>query len=91
MSHCTAPGFSVGSGGGVDKILIFRLKFLCDGQGAVRPAIIYEDRSCFSRQSFLSSFSLPLGDGQIQTEILSKRAIKQPTNKHPLQWGLLLE
>ena len=36
--------------------------------------------------SFLSSFSLSLGDGPIQTEILSQRAVKpkttnQPTNK----------
>ena len=42
----------------------------------------------FSRLSFLSSFSL-LGDGPIQTEILSERAVKtkttnQPTKKVPI-------
>ena len=30
----------------------------------------------FSRLSFLFSFSLSLGDGPIQTEILSQRAVK---------------
>ena len=28
------------------KRLRFTWKFLCDGQGAVRPAILYADRSC---------------------------------------------
>ena len=28
------------------KCLSFTLKFLCDGQGAVRRAILYHDRSC---------------------------------------------
>ena len=41
----------------------------------------------FSRLSFLSSFSLPLGNGPVYTEILSQRAVKpkttnQPTNTH---------
>ena len=33
----------------------------------------------FSHLSFLSSFSLSLGDGPIQTEILSQRAVKPKT------------
>ena len=38
----------------------------------------------FSRLSSLSSFSLSLGDTQIQTEILlSQRAIKPKTNNQP--------
>ena len=42
----------------------------------------------FPRLSFLFSFSLSLGDGPIQTEILSQRAVKpkttnQPTNHPP--------
>ena len=41
----------------------------------------------YSQLSFLSSFSLSLGDGSIWTEILSQRAVKpkttnQPTNFH---------
>ena len=32
---------------------------------------------------FLSSFSLSLGDGPIQTEILSQRAVKPKTTKRP--------
>ena len=39
-SCCTTPHFGVG--GGVDKML----KFLCDGQGTVRGAILYVDRFC---------------------------------------------
>ena len=36
----------------------------------------------FSHLSFLFSFPLPLGDGPIETEILSQRAVKpQPTNQ----------
>ena len=37
----------------------------------------------FSRLSFLCSFSHSLGDGPIETEILSKRDVKpnQPTNQ----------
>ena len=37
----------------------------------------------FSPLSFVSSFSLSLGDGPIKTEILSQRAVKpkQPTNQ----------
>ena len=48
------------------------------GQG---PTALGEvaDRGCldisFSRLPFLSSFSFPLGDGSIQTEILSHKAI----------------
>ena len=30
----------------MDKMLKFTLKFLCDGQSAVRQAILYTDRSC---------------------------------------------
>ena len=35
-----------GGGDSVDKMLKFTLKFQCDGQGAVRRAILYMDRSC---------------------------------------------
>ena len=38
----------------------------------------------FSRQSFLSSFSLSLGDGPIYTEILSQRAAKPQTTNQPI-------
>ena len=37
----------------------------------------------FSQLSFLFSFSLSLGDGPIQTEILSQRAIKPKTTSQP--------
>ena len=37
----------------------------------------------YSHLSFLSSFSLSLGDGPIQTEILSQRAIKPKTTNQP--------
>ena len=37
----------------------------------------------FSRLSFLFSFSLSLGDGLIQTEILSQRAVKPETTNQP--------
>ena len=37
----------------------------------------------FSRLLFLFSFSLSLGDGPIQTEILSKRAVKPKTTNQP--------
>ena len=43
-SYCTTIGVG---GGSVDKMLKFYVfKFLCDGQGAVRQAILYGDRSC---------------------------------------------
>ena len=35
----------------------------------------------YSHLSFLSSFSLSLGDGQIWTEIPSQRAVKPQTNQ----------
>ena len=35
---------------------------------------------------FLSSFSLSLGDGPIQTEILSQRAVKPKTTNQPTGW-----
>ena len=35
----------------------------------------------YSNLSFLSSFSLSLGDGPIYTEILSQRAVKPKTNQ----------
>ena len=38
----------------------------------------------FSRLSFLFSFSLSLGDGPIQTEILSQRAFKPKTTNQPI-------
>ena len=37
----------------------------------------------FSRLSFLSSFSLSMGDGPIWTEILSQRAAKPKTTNQP--------
>ena len=37
----------------------------------------------FSHLSFLFSFSLCLGDGPIQTEILSQRAVKPKTTNQP--------
>ena len=37
----------------------------------------------FSHLSFLSSFSLSLGDGPIWTEILSQRAVKPKTTNQP--------
>ena len=58
-----------------------------------RPTMwIREGRACsscgwglfghfYSHLSFLSSFSLSLGDGPIYTEILSQRAVKPPTNQ----------
>ena len=38
----------------------------------------------FSHLSFLFSFSLSLGDGPIQTEILSPRAVKPKTTNQPI-------
>ena len=38
----------------------------------------------FSRLSFLFSFSLSRGDGPIQTEILSQRAVKPKTSNQPI-------
>ena len=37
----------------------------------------------YSHLSFLSSFSLSLGDGPIKTEILSQRAVKPKTTNQP--------
>ena len=37
----------------------------------------------FSRLSFLFSYSLSLGDGPIQTEILSQRAVKPKSTNQP--------
>ena len=37
----------------------------------------------FTRLSFLSSFSLSLGDGPILTEILSQRVVKPKTTNQP--------
>ena len=37
----------------------------------------------YSHLSFLSSFSLSLGDGPILTEILSQRAVKPKTTNQP--------
>ena len=41
-------------------------------------------RHFFSCLSFLFSFSLSLGDGPIQTEILSQRAVKSKTTNQPI-------
>ena len=38
----------------------------------------------YSHLSFLSSFSLSLGDCPIQTEILSQRAVKSQTTNQPM-------
>ena len=38
----------------------------------------------YSPLSFLSSFSLSLGDGPIQTETLSQRAVKPKTTNQPM-------
>ena len=38
----------------------------------------------YSHLSFLSSFSLSLGNGPIKTEILSQRAIKPKTTNQPI-------
>ena len=44
----------------------------------------------FSSQSFLSSFSLSLGDGLIWTEILSQKAVKPKTINQPIsEWPKL--
>ena len=54
------------------------LIFIIVGQGPIALAVGADgDRSghFFSRPSLLSSFSLSLGDGPIQTEILSQRAV----------------
>ena len=40
----------------------------------------------FSRLSFLFSFSLSPGDGPIQTEILSQRAVKPKTTNQPTNY-----
>ena len=40
---------------------------------------------CFSRLSFLLSFSLSLGDGPIKTEILSQRAVKSKTTNQSIR------
>ena len=37
----------------------------------------------FSRLSFLTSFSFSLGDGPIETEILSQRVVKPNTTNQP--------
>ena len=42
-SCCTTPNVSIGSGRVSKK---FYIKILCDGQGAVRQAILYVDRCC---------------------------------------------
>ena len=38
----------------------------------------------YAHLSFLSSFSLSLGDGPIKTEILSQRAVKPKTTNQPM-------
>ena len=42
---------------------------------------------CFSRLSFLSSFSLCLRDGSIQIEILSQMAVKLKITNQPINCG----
>ena len=41
----------------------------------------------FSRLSFIFSFSLSLGDGPIETEILSQRTVKPKTTNQPINEG----
>ena len=43
----------------------------------------------YSPLSFLSSSSLSLGDGPIQTEILSQRAVKRKTTNQPNLYHIL--
>ena len=42
----------------------------------------------YSQLSFLSSFSLCLGDGPIYTEILSQRAVKPKTTNQPTNFQI---
>ena len=54
------------------------------GQGPIALAVgagVGVAWTFFSHLSFLFSFSLSLGDGPIQTEILSKRAVKPKNNR----------
>ena len=44
----------------------------------------------YSHLSFLFSFSLSLGDGPIQTEILSQRAVKPKTTNQPTKSCMIL-
>ena len=48
---------------------------LCAGGGCLNIV--------FSRLSFLSSFSLCLGDGPIKTEILSQRTVRPKISNQP--------
>ena len=43
----------------------------------------------FSHLSFLSSFSLSLGDGPILTEILSQRAVKPKSTNQPTKYNVI--
>ena len=50
---CTAPSVSIGTcdsggsgSGDGQNVKIFRLNFLCDGQGTDRQATLHADRSC---------------------------------------------
>ena len=40
----------------------------------------------YSRLSFLCSFFLSFGDGPIETEILSQRAVKPKTTNQPIKY-----
>ena len=60
--------------------------WVIEGQGPTALAV-GADWSCldifFSRLPFLFSYSLCQGDGPIQTEILSQRAVKPKSNNQP--------
>ena len=46
--YCITP--SVGTGGGIEEMLIFSIKsFFCDRQGGVMQAILYVDRFCLNK------------------------------------------
>ena len=73
----------------------YRLKY-CLSQRAVKPKATNQPTNCtcsrcgwglfghfYSHLFFLSSFSLSLGDGPIQTEILSQRVVKSKTTNQP--------
>ena len=63
-----------------------RLIWIIVGQGPLALAV-GADGGCLDIFSLIYhfSFSLSLGDGPVQTEILSQRAVKPKTNNQPTQ------
>ena len=56
-NYCTIPVIGGGIGIGVSQMLnILHYSFLCDGQGADRRAISYEDKSCCMSRLIHMSF-----------------------------------